>query len=126
MARPLSDRTILVVEDEMLILMMIEDMLKDQGARVLPAATVAQALTLIEAAPFDAPPFDAAMLDMNLNGGDSYRIARLLAARGVPFLFSTGSSRHDLDEEFSDRPVLRKPFTYDQLAETLRRLLDPA
>lgn len=63
------------------------------------------------------------MLDLNLDGGDSYRLARVLSGKGVPFLFSTGSSVHDLIDEFVDRPVLRKPFTYEQLAESLRRLL---
>ncbi len=121
MSEPLSGQTVLVVEDEMLILMMIEDMLTDQGASVLPAATVDQALALIE-----ATPFDAAMLDLNLGGGDSYRLARVLAAKDVPFLFSTGSSVHDLSDEFVDRPVLRKPFTYEQLAKSLHRLLDRA
>ena len=48
----------------MLVLMMIEDMLADLGCEsVTAAATVDQALALI-----DAQVFDAAMLDMNLNG----------------------------------------------------------
>ena len=64
MDKLLSGRRVLVVEDEMLILMMIEDMLADLGCEsVTAAATVDQALALI-----DAQVFDAAMLDMNLNG----------------------------------------------------------
>jgi hypothetical protein len=45
----------------------------------------------------DARVFDAAMLDVNLNGNKSYPVADALAARGVPFVFSTGYSdrRHE-------------------------------
>jgi hypothetical protein len=38
----------------------------------------------------NAQLFDAAMLDVNLNGDKSFPIADALVARGVPFLFATG------------------------------------
>ena len=67
----------------MMILMIIEDMLADLGCEsVTAAATVDQALALI-----DTQVFDAAMLDMNLNGNKSHDVADALAARGVPFVF---------------------------------------
>lgn len=121
MTEPLRDRVILVVEDEMMIMMMVEDMLADLGASAVAARSGAEALERLA-----TRRFDAAMLDLRLEDGDSYEVARALAARGVPFLFSTGSSLHDLSEEFSRRPVLRKPFTYPQLAGALVRLLRPA
>ena len=84
----LSGRRILVVEDEMMVLMLIEDMLSDLGCEaVTTAATVPQALTLI-----GAQVFDAAMLDMNLNGDKTTSVADALSARDVPFFFSTGYS----------------------------------
>ena len=89
----LSGRRILVVEDEMLVLMSIEDMLADLGCEsVTAAATVDQAVALI-----DAQVFDAAMLDMNLNGTKSFPVADKLAELGVPFIFATGYSapRHE-------------------------------
>jgi CheY-like chemotaxis protein len=87
----LSGRRVLVVEDEMLVLIMIEDMLVDLGCEsVTAAATIAQALALIE-----AQVFDVAMLDMNLNGSQPYSVADALAARIIPFVFSTGYSGHD-------------------------------
>ncbi len=61
----------------MMILMIIEDMLAELGCEsVTAAATVGQALALI-----DAQVFDAAMLDMNLNGNKSHAVADALAAR---------------------------------------------
>ena len=87
---------ILVVEDEMMVLMLIEDMLSDLGCEaVTTAATVPQALTLI-----GAQVFDAAMLDMNLNGDKTTSVADALSARDVPFFFSTGYSGRDMRDGY--------------------------
>lgn len=121
MDKLLSGRRVLVVEDEMLILLMIEDMLADLGCTsMVSAATVDQAVTLI-----DREMFDAAMLDLNLSGSDSYSVADTLAARGVPFIFSTGNSGHHPKDGYGDRAVLRKPFRCEELAQTLTELLYP-
>jgi CheY-like chemotaxis protein len=110
---------ILVVEDEMLVLLGIEDVLADHGCEnVSAAANVDQALSLI-----GSQAFDAAMVDVNLDGRKSYPVADALAARGVPFLFSTGYSGESLDEGYRDRPVLGKPYREAQLVEALTQLL---
>lgn len=119
MDKLLSRRRALVVEDEMLIVIMIEDMLVDLGCEsVSTAATVRQALALIE-----SQVFDFAMLDMNLNGSNSYAVAEALAARNVPFIFSTGYSGNAIVDGFGDRIVLRKPFVERDLTHALKRLL---
>lgn len=115
----LSGRRILVVEDEMLVLLNVEDMLADLGCQaVSAAANVDQALALV-----DAQAFDAAMVDVNLDGRKSYPVADALAARGVPFVFSTGYSGQSLDDGYRDRPVLGKPYRIADLTESLKRLL---
>jgi CheY-like chemotaxis protein len=117
----LSGRRILVVEDEMLVLLNVEDMLADLGCKcVSAAATVEQALALI-----DSQAFDAAMVDVNLDGRKSYFVADALAARGVPFVFSTGYSGQSLNDGYRDRPVLGKPYRNAELVEVLTRLLRP-
>jgi CheY-like chemotaxis protein len=117
----LSGRRILVVEDEMLVLMSIEDMLADLGCEsVSAAATVGQALSLI-----DTQAFDAAMVDVNLDGSNSYPVADALAERGVPFVFSTGYSGQSMRDGYRDRPVLGKPYRNAELVEILTRLLGP-
>jgi CheY-like chemotaxis protein len=122
MDRLLSGRRVLVVEDEMLVLMMIEDMLTDLGCEsVTTAATADKAITLI-----GSQVFDAAMLDMNLNGKTSRAVADALAARGVPFLFSTGYGGDDMRDGHRERAVLKKPFKYEDLTEALTRLLGAA
>jgi len=115
----LTGRSVLVVEDEMLVLLMIEDMLADLGCEAIAtAATVNQAIALIE-----AQQFDVAMLDMNLNGNKTYEVADALTARGVPFVFSTGYGSHDLKAGYKDCAILTKPFGIRELAEILARLL---
>jgi DNA-binding response OmpR family regulator len=115
----LSGRRLLVVEDEMLVLLTIEDMLADLGCEaVSSAATVKRAVALIE-----AKVFDAAMLDMNLNGDNSHAIAEALRARQVPFLVCTGNTGRDLSDVFRNRAVLRKPFSFEALAAALTELL---
>ena len=105
----------------MLVLMMTEDMLADLGCKsVTAAATVNQALALI-----DTQVFDAAVLDMNLNGNSSHSVAEALVARGVPFAYCTGNMGRDLKDGYQDRPVLKKPFKFEQLADILRPLLAP-
>ncbi len=103
----------------MMILMMIEDLLADLGCEsTATAATIDKALALI-----DAQTFDVVMLDMNLNGNQTYPVADALAARNVPFVFSTGYSVHSIRDEYRDRPVLMKPFRGEELGDALARLL---
>jgi CheY-like chemotaxis protein len=118
--RLLAGRHILVVEDEMLVLMNIEYMLADLGCEsVTAAATVDQALALI-----GTQVFDAAVVDVNLNGHESYPVADALGVRSVPFAFSTGYSTEGMRDDYRDRPVLRKPYQLAGLVKVLTRLLD--
>lgn len=103
----------------MLILMMIEDMLADLGCEsVTAASTTDKALASIE-----EHVFDAAMLDMNLNGDHSLKVAEALAARGVPFVYCTGNNSHGMGVDPANTPVLRKPFSPEELTAILTRLL---
>lgn len=115
----LTGRRILVVEDEMMILMMIEGMLGDLGCdHITSAATIEQALSII-----GTQAFDAACLDVNLNGRESYPIADALAASGVPFAFSTGYSDGDMRERHRGRPVLKKPYHFSRFTKVFADLL---
>ena len=67
MDKSLSGRSILVVEDEMLVLLNIEDMLSDHGCTsVSSAASADQALALIATQSFDAALQRAADLAQQL------------------------------------------------------------
>ena len=103
----------------MMVLMNIESALADLGcAAISVAATVEEALALLA-----AERFDAAMLDVNLGGQASYNVADALALRSVPFVFSTGYGEHGIEARFGDRPVLRKPYSDQQLGAALASLL---
>ena len=109
---------VLVVEDEMLVAMNIEDMLLDLGHEVAGLASrLEPALSLAREG-----AFDLAMLDVNLAGQQSFPIADVLIARGIPFLFATGYGSKGIAEAYRDRPVLQKPFRTRDLGEALDRM----
>jgi CheY-like chemotaxis protein len=109
---------ILVVEDEMLVAMNIEDMLLDLGHEVAGIASrLAPALSLAGEA-----SLDAAMLDVNLAGENSFPVADVLAARGIPFVFATGYGLQGIEERYRDRPLLQKPFRASDLGPVLAAL----
>lgn len=109
---------ILIVEDEMLVAMNIEDMLLDLGHEVSGmAGRLDTALALASEG-----SFDAAMLDVNLAGQQSFPVADLLAERNIPFLFATGYGLQGIEERHRGRPVLQKPFRMSDLGEALAAL----
>ncbi|MGP8100376.1 MAG: response regulator [Candidatus Cybelea sp.] len=120
MDKSLSGHRILVVEDEMLNLAMLEDILTEAGYESVAAATIDQAIALI-----DERPFDAALLDIKLKGEHTYAVADALAVRGAPFVFVTGNSVPDIERRYHDRPLLRKPFKEEKLIEVLTGLFPP-
>jgi CheY-like chemotaxis protein len=110
---------ILVVEDEYLIRMLLEDMLADLGYDIAAAVgTIKEASEL--AANGD---FDAAVLDVNLDGHEIYPVADILAKRGKPFVFVTGYGENSLIEPYRDRAALQKPFKVEQIKTVLAKLI---
>ena len=110
---------LLVVEDEYLIRMLLEDMLADLGYEVAAAVgTIAEASELAARG-----EFNAAILDVNLDGEEIYPVADILAARGLPFVFVTGYGERSLSEPYRGRPALQKPFQAEQLKAVLASLL---
>lgn len=118
-ADALSGRSVLVVEDETLVAMLVEDTLLDAGARVVgPVATVAAAL---EALGRERP--DLAVLDMNLAGETSEAVADALVEQGVPFVVASGYGPGGVAERFGTRPVLSKPYAPEDLTAALVALV---
>jgi len=110
--------SVLVVEDEVMIRMMVTDMLADLGHSIAgEAGEIEEALRLAETA-----DFDLAILDVNVNGRTIEPVARIVEQRKRPLLFSTGYSVDALPENFRSRPALQKPFRID----TLQNAIDAA
>ena len=118
--RELLNRKVLVVEDEMMIAMLIEDMLDEFGCKLVgPATNVPRALELIA-----KESIDVAVLDLNLDGKDTYAIADALQRKNVPFIFATGYGSTGLRQEYGNRPVLQKPFQARDLETALTEALN--
>ena len=107
--------TILVVEDEPLVAMVLESILEDMGALLVgPAASVEKALALI-----DAGGFAGALLDVNLRGERVDAVADALSAKGIPFVFTTGHGIDGIPPAHRDRPMLSKPFRDSDIVAAL-------
>ena len=117
----LREKRVLVVEDEALVAMLVEDGLLEAGAEVVgPAASVGEALRLIEEVASDGG-LSAAVLDLNLNGEVVSAVADRLAALGVPFLFATGYGE-GCDTGGHAAPMLHKPFAPEMLVTAVEAL----
>jgi CheY-like chemotaxis protein len=120
---PPAGRLVLVVEDEFLIAMDLEQLLRRHGWRVLgPAATVAAALRLLRG----AMP-DVALLDVNLGGELVTPVAAELRARGVPFVLASAYDRLGLlrDAVLAAAPNVGKPTDERRLLAALARAVAP-
>jgi len=119
-----ADRVILLVEDEFLIALDLERMLKAQGFAVRTAHRSAEALAMLAAG---LEPVGA-LVDLNLGRGDDGAVvADELAVRGVPFLFTTGYGQAGVPERHAGRPVLQKPYRESAVRTAVARLFgEPA
>jgi chemotaxis family two-component system sensor kinase Cph1 len=111
---------ILVVEDSFLVVTLLEEIFEGLGWHsVGPATRVVDALELARTG-----VFDAALLDVNLNGEMSWDVARVLAERGVPFVFSTGYNiKTVLPPDLSGTAVISKPFRISEVEDKIRETI---
>ncbi len=115
----MSGRSILVVEDEPLIAMMLEDFLESLGHRVHASCeSVAEAVAEV-----NKGGFDIAILDVNLNGESAWPVARTLREKDIPFVIATGGHVDPPPPEFADVPVIEKPYTVDRVTPALESAL---
>lgn len=112
----LRGMTFLLVEDQSLIALDTEDLLRGLGAtevRLSPDA--AHALRTL-----DTFRPDAAVLDFNLGEGSSQDVAERLARMGVPFVFATGyGDSVMIPEALHSVPMVRKPASAGSLLSQL-------
>jgi DNA-binding response OmpR family regulator len=107
--------SILIVEDEPLIAMMLEDFLDSLGHTVRGTCdSVDGALEEVEKG-----GFDLAILDVNLKGENVWPVAARLRAKNVPFVIATGGHVDPPPPEFNDAPVIEKPYTVDRVTPAI-------
>jgi DNA-binding response OmpR family regulator len=97
--------------------MLIEEMLQVLGYEPMALSThLDEALSLARTA-----SFDFALLDINLNGRQSFPVADAIRLRGLPFLFATGYGSRILGAAYKDVPILQKPFSLEELRAALAK-----
>jgi len=111
---------ILVAEDSFLLVATLEAVLDHLGWTLVgPATRKDQALELAR-----SETFDAALLDVNLDGEMSWEVATVLTERGVPYIFSTGYDMMTvLPPSLAGAVVVTKPYKLDELERRLRGLI---
>ncbi len=108
-------RSILIVEDEPLIAMMLEDFVESLGHRVSATCdNVGEALERV-----DQGGFDLAILDVHLNGETVWPLAKKLSAVNIPFVVATGGHVDPPPAEFKDIVVLEKPYTIERVSTVI-------
>ncbi|WP_341991164.1 HWE histidine kinase domain-containing protein [Azorhizobium sp. AG788] len=119
-ARELTGRRVLVVEDQTLIAIELQDLLERDGLVVVgPFGQLDSAR-----AAATSEGFDAALLDVDLDGERSWDVADILIERGIPFAFTTAYQREALfPARFDNAVVLAKPYMEGVVLEGINRLL---
>ncbi|MXO66971.1 response regulator [Altericroceibacterium endophyticum] len=114
-----SDCTILLLDDEPLILMDLEFAVEDKGCAALCSSTVQQAIDLLE----QTETIHVAILDVTLQDGETcVPVARALEQRGIPFVLHSGDlDRQDETVRDLDAELIAKPSSADSV---IRRALD--
>ena len=112
----LRGRSILVVEDELLIAMDIVAALEKAGAHATITTTVRHALILIE-----HDGLSGAIMDHSLSDGDSTNLCARLKERGIPYISYSGYAA--VSGADPTAPHIMKPAPMDTLLGTLEALL---
>jgi two-component system, cell cycle sensor histidine kinase and response regulator CckA len=116
---------VLVVEDEPAVRQFAVTVLRREGHRVVEAANGAEAIAACDAMP---EPIALLLSDVRMPGLSGIELAQRLRARRpqLPVVLMSGWAGDALDELEAGEagfPMLAKPFTGDELAATVRRVL---
>ena len=111
-----GQKSILIVEDEPLIAMMLEDFLDSLGHAVVGTCdSVEDAIEKV-----NLGGFDVAIIDVQLKDGKHvWPVADRLAEEGTPFVLATGGHVEPPPSRHAAVPVLSKPYTIDAIEPAL-------
>lgn len=106
-------RTILIVEDEFLIRMVLADSLADEGYEVIEAANVLEAVACL-----GERKIDAVITDVDMPGGLSgLDLVRMMSSThvDVPVIIASGGHNLQADELPGDAIFIPKPYRMDAM-----------
>jgi len=113
-------KSVILVEDEPMIALMICDMVMAQGFAVVGVFRGnGEALTFLR----EHRP-DAAIVDYALTDGPASPLALMLRQQGTPFCIVSGYDRSVAGPMFRDVVWIDKPFSADQMCDALRTCMD--
>lgn len=116
----LSGCRILIVEDEYFIASDLKRAIHEAGGEMVgPVGCLDDALRRVV-----SDRIDAAVLDINLDGADTYPVVEALLTQLVPFLFLTGYDAWAMPERYRAYPRLAKPAPVDSVIKALSELTD--
>lgn len=118
----LAGLRILIVEDMGLIAHELRLTLEDLGCCIVGVAPRLDAAAELA----QTEKIDGVLLDLDLSGTESYPVADILHARGIPFIIMSGYDASTLREDCAGEPHLRKPFSHEALTELMLRTFRPA
>ena len=113
-----GQKSVLLVEDSLIIALDAEDILNRLGASVSTASIAEATHDLL-----DEARFDFAILDINLGDQTSLGIADRLQEQGVPYFFASGyGEQASLPMEHRSATVVQKPYTTHNVAKAVQEL----
>lgn len=106
-------KTVLIVDDEMIICLDLQTQLESLGHRAIIAPTYAEATRIIA-----TERLDLAVLDWHHGDLSGETFAQALRDKRIPFIFCSGSTQ-ELVAAFPDVPLVPKPYMSGQLVSAL-------
>lgn len=113
-----GNKSVLLVEDSLIIALDAEDILDRFGASVTTASTPEAAHAIL-----DQQRVDYAILDINLGDQTSFGVADRLRELGIPYFFASGyGEQANLPMDHRSRTVVQKPYTTHNIARGIDEL----
>lgn len=126
MSRDAGPRTILVVEDEAMLLMVVAETLRDAGYQVIEAGNGAAAIQALK----EHPEIEMLLSDIKMPGMNGYELVQeaLTMRPALKVALMTGYTQDPMPARFAEARVrvLYKPFNFDVLPEFTGEVLSSA
>ena len=118
MTKPLGGASVLIVEDEIIIgLMLAAEIGNAGGTPVGPVTSVTGALKTIASRPVDAVILDAKLID-----GSGADLATCLDQRRIPYVVVSGYESDALPKSLRHAPFIAKPISAPLLIDAIRKI----
>jgi DNA-binding LytR/AlgR family response regulator len=116
------DRRVLIVEDEALVALELEQLIRRQ----MPDADVVARPSVTEARAAEVSAFGLALLDIQVGDGDTFALARELVAQGATVVFVSASPHEMVPAELAHLPFIAKPYPDQQVLDVVAAALGGA